>query len=65
MYRFKDLSLMTCDLLRIPMTIVASELTFSISFVILNKYMSHLLSENVEALICTRNWLHDFNSSCI
>lgn len=55
MYKFKDLSLMGRDLLGIPITTFASESTFSIGFVILNKYKSRLLSKYMEALICIRS----------
>ena len=59
-HRFPELAIMACDILSIPIRIVASKSSFSIGGRILHKYRNCLLPKTVQSLICTCNWLHDF-----
>ncbi|XP_031120343.1 zinc finger BED domain-containing protein RICESLEEPER 2-like [Ipomoea triloba] len=55
--RFPTLSQMARDLLRVPISTVASESTFSTSGRILDAFRSSLTPRMVQAVICAQDWL--------
>ena len=50
-------------LLSILITAIASKSTFNIGSQILNKYMNRPLPNNVETIICTFSWKHEFSET--
>lgn len=61
--RYPELSSMARDLLAIPVSSVASEAAFSVGGRVINKFRSSLKPANVEALLCTRDWI--YGKQCI
>lgn len=57
-YRYPELARMARDILSIPVSTVASESAFSVGGRVIDQFRSALLPENVEALVCTNDWLY-------
>ncbi|WJX53619.1 hypothetical protein P8452_39591 [Trifolium repens] len=62
-HKYDILARMARDVLSIPIITVASESAFSPGSCILNKYRNCMVSENLQALVCSHNWLFGFSPS--
>lgn len=58
-YRYPELATMARDILSIPVSTVASESAFSVGGKVLDQYRSSLKPDIVEAIVCSKDWLHD------
>ena len=58
--KFRVLSKMTCDVLSIPITIVASESAFSAGGRVIEPHRASLGADTVKVLLCGENWLRAF-----
>nr|GEU58190.1 zinc finger BED domain-containing protein RICESLEEPER 2-like [Tanacetum cinerariifolium] len=61
-YRYPVLAKLAMDILCVPISTVASESAFSLDGRILDQYQSSMKPSNVEALVCTRDWLFTENA---
>lgn len=59
--KYKILSLLARNVFSIPLSIMASESTFSTRRHILDPYRSSLTAKMVEALICFQNWIRSIS----
>ncbi|CAN1752393.1 Zinc finger BED domain-containing protein RICESLEEPER 3 [Linum perenne] len=59
-FRYPRLSRMARDILAIPITSVASESSFILGGRVLSKWRTCILSDTLEALMTTRNWLYGY-----
>jgi hypothetical protein len=57
--KYPIISLMARDILSVPVSTVASESTFSLAGLVVDKNRCSLLPETIEALMCTQDWLRD------
>ncbi|XP_022885136.1 zinc finger BED domain-containing protein RICESLEEPER 1-like isoform X2 [Olea europaea var. sylvestris] len=64
-HKYKIVSKIAKDLLAIQISTVASESAFSMSSRILDSFRSSLSAQMVDALICTKNWLHSSNETIV
>lgn len=62
-YWYPELSQMARDILTIPVSAVVSEAMFSVGGKVLDQFHSLLMPQNVEALICSRDWLFGFGGN--